>query len=199
MDASIQLLISQWAGATNLRAVVQAFLDVAHEQLEDAFAKIQQNLNLETAEGVWLDYLGERLGLPRPATTSAGAVFGFDDSGVGFDQARIRDQFDLEPLAPIADELYRRLLRARAISLLATGTIREVRSAAQKIDPSSIITDQFDNTVRIVTALTGDMTLARDVHALPKPAGVAIEVVAGGRFGFDDAGVGFDQGTMEER
>ncbi len=199
MDASVRLLISQYAGARNLRALIQAFLDVAHAEVENAMLKIQQNLNLTTAQGVWLDYLGNRLGVPRPAGTHTGPVFGFDDAGVGFEQARISDKADLEPLAPIADTLYRRILRARAIAVHAIGTINDITIAAHQIDQNSNVTDRLDKTVRIVTNLTADMTLARDVHALPKPAGITLDIVAGNRFGFDDAGVGFDQGTMEER
>ena len=83
-------------------------------------------VQIDTAEGVWLDYLGTRLGLKRPATTDPALDdrFGFDMAGLGFDQAPFRGDAANDAVYPLPDAVYRKLLRARAILLLGDGTIQ---------------------------------------------------------------------------
>ena len=50
--------------------------------------------------------------------------------------------------------------------------------------------------LRVVTSQKKNVELADRIRALPRSAGVALEVVAAGAFGYDDAGSGFDQGHM---
>ena len=51
-------------------------------------------------------------------------------------------------------------------------------------------------TVRVVTSMRSFLELADTSNALPRSAGVRIEYADRGRFGFDQAGVGFDQGPF---
>ena len=67
---------------------LQPILDGA----DTATATIERMLDIDEAEGVWLDYIGVRLGIRRPATNDPAQDerFGFDDAGEPFDQALFR-------------------------------------------------------------------------------------------------------------
>lgn len=192
--ANTGLYISQWQSAPKLRAVVDVFIEVVDEYVRSPKVELQRMLNLDTAQGVWLDYLGERLGLPRPTDVSTDEVFGFDEAGSAFDRARMSDLRALEPLAPIGDDLYRRLIRAKVFALNGFANFDDMQSSAQAVDKDAIVIDNFDMTGKVTTSLLHDMMIAHNVGALAKPAGVEIEIVPSGRFGFDEAGSAFDQG-----
>ncbi len=192
--ATTDLFISQWQNSPRLRAVADIFLDVLDEYVQRPKNEIQKMLALNTAQGVWLDHLGERLGLARPTAESSDSVFGFDESGSAFDRSRMSDVRALEPLAPIGDELYRRLIRAKIHALTGFSTIRDMQLSVAEIEHTAIVVDNHDMTGKVTTSLLADMQLADRVGALAKPAGVELEIVASGRFGFDASGRAFDQG-----
>ena len=91
VHANAGLLIQQWQQAPRMRALVDALQGVLDDHLVKPMGDMEERLRIDTAEGVWLDFIGERLMLPRPATMStAYAFFGFHGSdGVGFGQGAI--------------------------------------------------------------------------------------------------------------
>lgn len=197
LQTTADLLITQWRDKPKIRALVQIWLDVLQEEIGDPLAQIREYLSIDGAEGVWLDHVGERLGVRRPwADSTAVGTWGFDAAGTGFDQGPIEGLEPLEVQAPTGDDLYRRILKARAITLVSSGTLEEMRRAVKLIDPGGIAVDVQDMSFRVTTSCPTEVRLADQLGALPHPAGVRMEVVAGGAFGFDDAGVGFDQGYM---
>lgn len=200
MEASADLTIAQWRQSPNLRGIIEIWLGVVRDEIESAIPRIESMGRVDEAQGVWLDYLGERMGLNRPYARHAdtSAEFGFDDAGIGFDQARVSNIESLEPRPPIGDALYRRLIKARAAYDVAPGTLSGYRAAMQFIDPNAIVTDNHDMTFRVATARADDVRLADTVGALPRPVGVRMVVQTTGKFGYDDAGVGFGQGGLND-
>jgi len=179
ITASTALLLAQWEPATRLRAVIDIWLDELRTQ-DAAADRLQDMLRLETAEGAWLDRLGERVGLPRPFAVEPDAsdTFGYDDAGQAFDQARFRDAFS-EALEPIDDDLFRRCIRARIRRVTALPTIVTLTAACQDVDPTARLVDGHDKTVTVTVAderAKFDMEVARDFGALPLPALVSLTI-----------------------
>ena len=114
---SLQLLLEQWGESPNLRALLRGLLDVMQRQMVTPLTVLSRALSTDEGEGILLDWLGARLGFPRPTLPSASVrVFGFRGSdGVGFNQAPFTSRrLRLEAVEPLSDTRYRPLLRARA-------------------------------------------------------------------------------------
>ena len=93
----------------------------------------------------------------------------------------------------LPDALFRKLVKARAILDLADGTPQTFAKAVRAIDPAAIVRDNRDMTVTIRTNEQPLIELADAAGALPRTAGVLVIYQATDAFGFDQAGVGFDQ------
>lgn len=180
IQTTVDRLIQQWDGAPRLRALAQLWLDTLRSEIDEPLAALQRQRSLETAEGVFLDRLGDLLGCPRPAVAAdADDLFGFQGAGVPFDQGRLKDERGFgDPVEPIADPLYRRLLRARRNTILGDGSVQALREAAAEIDSGASVEDGLDMTVTITTAEETPMTLAVACRAVGAPAGVTLAVVA---------------------
>ena len=131
---------------------------------------------VDDAEGVWLDYLGARVGVDRPATSNPAADlrFGFDDAGRGFDQVPFRGAAASDAVFPLHDATYRAFVKARGILVLGDGTIQTFVQAIHQIDPDATVVDNRDMTVTVTTTLQEDIELADEIEALPRTAGVRI-------------------------
>ena len=198
LKTTADLLITQWRNQPRMRAVTEIWLEVVQEELLDPLNKMREYMSLERAEGVWLERLGVRLGVKRPWTTRASTapIFGFDQSGDGFDQGLMYDPDTVQPRAPIADLLYRALLYARVVTLTTPGTFPSMEAALALVDPNARVEDNNDMSFNVHTGRRADIELAARAKCLPIPAGVQMIIVDRGAFGFDQAGVGFDQGHM---
>ena len=196
--ASSELVVGQWTESPRLRALIDVVTDVIKEDIMTALETLERMRRIETAEGVWLDYLGLRFGLERPATSDPAMDnrFGFEGSAqaVGFDQAPLRGDAANDAVYPLPDIIYRRFVRARSILILGDGTSQTFAKAVKAIDPGAAVQDQRNMTIRIVTIRRAFLELADEIGALPRTAGVFLNFVDRGRFGFDLAGVPFDQG-----
>jgi len=76
----INLMLSQWLDDSNLHTqdLVRGILALVKEQVVDQLVNLENQFSLDTAEGVYLDYWGERLGLKRPV------ILGEDGDRFGF-------------------------------------------------------------------------------------------------------------------
>ena len=195
LTASPDLLIGQWADSPKLRGTVQAFVDPLENEALVAIDRLKLMREIETAEGWWLDQLGIRYGVRRPATTdpSADERFGFDDAGVGFDVAPLRGDAANDSVYPLPDIVYRLLVKARAILVTGDGTFQTFVKAVRIIDPGATVADNRDMTVRVLTNKQVLLELADSADALPRTAGVLVNFAARDAFGFDLAGKGYDQ------
>ena len=197
-DNKLALLIGQWESAPNLTALLTLLAEYFDEQVTEVINYLYQMLDINTSVGVWLDFLAARLNLVRPTVLASqySATFGFDDAGTNFGDVRIRDIASLEPLLPIDDILFRKLIWAKTISTTSVPTIPALRTAVDYFDTNAKIRDNFDMTVQIVSNIHQQIQIAHDAHTLPKPSGVKFEITDSERFGFDDAGAGFNQGII---
>ena len=193
------LLIQQWQQAPRMRALVDALQGVIDDHLIRPLADMEGRLRIDTAEGFWLDCIGERLMLPRPATDIANfASFGFHGSGgVGFDQGPFATVVEaLSPRLPVGDEFYRKLLMMRAEALLADSTVERLSGAVGHVFPGASYRDGGDMTAEVHGAYQGldsrSLLEALDIAGgLPSPAGVELsrvvwEYVVGGDCEGDD-------------
>lgn len=114
MSQYTDLITSEHRGAPKfvamVDAVTSAFAGVAvvADSLSDAF-------DLDVAEGVQLDVIGQWVGISRyAAVTITGVYFSFDTPGLGFDQGIIKGPFDpSEGLSRMDDGTYRLMIRAK--------------------------------------------------------------------------------------
>ncbi len=193
VHANAGLLIQQWQQAPRMRALVDALLGVVDDHLVKPLGEMEERLRMDIAEGVWLDFIGERLMLPRPATDIANfASFGFHGSdGVGFDQGPFSTVVEaLSPRVPVGDEFYRKLLMMRAEALLADSTVERLSDAVGHVFPGVSYRDGGDMTAEVQGAYQGldsrSLLKALDIAGgFPSPAGVELsrvvwEYVVGG-------------------
>ena len=205
IKANAGLLIQQWRRAPRMKALVEELLDVVHEHLVEPLADVEGQLRIETADGAWLDYVGERLGLARPATNLANfRFFGFDGSGaVGFEQGLFATVVEaLSPRVPVGDGYYRSLLQMRSEMLLGDGSVPRLESAASRVFPGTAYEDHGDMTAtaraQVQAAFSINLLKALDAAGgWPSPAGVSLskswEYVVGGDCESDDPPVVYGQ------
>ena len=200
LDATSDLLIGQWTLSRKLRELVEASLDRANDEVLPALDQVSLMRQIDTSEGVWLDYLGIRLGIRRPATTDPASDprFGFTGptQSRGFDQAPFSGDTENEAVYPLPDSVFSRFVKSRAVLVLGDGTVQTFTRAVKFIDPGAAVQDRRDMSVRIITSLQPILELADSSGALPRTAGVRIEYRGRNVFGYDDAGVGFDRGPF---
>ena len=182
-----------------MRAIVAEVTEALRADVLEGLRLLATMLDLDQSVGVWLDARGEQLGLPRPATTAPAMDprWGFDDAGTGFDQVPFQGEPQNDAVFPLPDAVYRQFVKARALTVRGDGTCATFVRAVRMIDPGADVQDKRNRTVRIVTDRQQLLQLADTTGALPRVAGVAITYADRGRFGFDDTGVGFDQGPFE--
>ena len=181
LGENARLLIQQWRDTPRMQALTEALLDVVDEHLVQPLAVMEDHTRMDTAEGAWLDYIGERLGIARPATNLTDyAAFGFDGSGgVGFDQGPFATVVEaLSPRVPVGDEYYRVVLRMRSRALLADGSVPSLEGVVQQDFPEASYQDGGDMTatLHITDTRTQLLALLSAIDAWPKPSGVALTV-----------------------
>ena len=185
VHANAGLLIQQWQQAPRMRALVDALQGVMDDHLVKPLGEMEERLRIDIAEGFWLDCIGERLMLPRPATDIANfASLGFHGSGgVGFDQGPFATVIEaLSPRVPVGNEYYRLLLMMRAEALLADSTVERLSDAVGHVFPGVSYRDTGDMTAEVQRAYQGldsrNILKALDgVGGLPSPAGVELSRV----------------------
>jgi hypothetical protein len=186
-----------------LKDLIDAINQIIQDELIDFAEDIEKQASILTATVIWLDLIGKRLLFPRPYVEDGTFdVFGFDDGGVGFDQAPFGGTGAAE--VPVSDETYRTLLIARGGQLLTDGTIPSMDSILQTAFGLGYYIDHGNMSLSVI--FDGDLEpvigqIIADTKLLTKPAGVRINgiyITHGESFGFDDGGVGFDQAPFVE-
>ena len=211
LEATSDLVIGQWTLSPRLRALIDVSIQRGNDDVVPALDRLELMRKIDTAEGVWLNYLGERLGIVRPATRDPAmdTRLGFSDdptstmaSGAGFDRHPLRGDAANDAVYPLGDAAFRRLVKARAILVLGDGTCQTYARAIKMVDPGADVQDRRDMSVRVVTAMRELLILADEYNALPRSAGVEVVYADRGRFGLSAndqstaAGVGYDQGPL---
>ena len=172
-----ELLIHQWRESARMQGLTQALLDVVDRHIVQPLVELEGQTRLDSADGIWLDYIGERLGLGRPATDATDyAFFGFDgSSGVGFGQGPLVSAIEaLSPRVPAGDDYYRRLLTMRAVMLLGDGSVASMEEAIGHLFPGAEYQDNLDMTATLLGVPADDnlRTVVESTDAWPSVAGV---------------------------
>ena len=168
--ATLSQLVAQWQGKPRMAAVLGVWLDVLDEEITQPRKRLLAMLNPNTAEGVWLDKLGERIGLQRPWTPSSL----FDEFTLGehgWDEAPWGRLETLEARTPVSDGEYRSIVLAGAHEVACNGTLACQLRAMKLLDPDATIVDNHDMTVTL-TIRDGILLLANRAGLLIGPAGV---------------------------
>lgn len=173
--ALADLLIGQWQQAPRLTGVV-AVLQTLQDAAVAAKDRIALMRDIDQAEGVWLDYLGLLVGVKRPGVSdpTLDERFGFDTAGETFDTAPFRGAAVNDAIYPLPDPVYRRMVKARTITVLSDGTIFSLAKAVKQVDATANVFDFRDMTVLVGTSQRRFMELADEIGALPRTAGVRI-------------------------
>ena len=181
LGENAELLIQQWRRVPRMQALMEALLGVVDDHLVKPLAEMERMTRIETAEGVWLDYIGERLEMPRPATDLGNfSFFGFHGSGgVGFDQGPFATVIEsLSPRVPVGDGYYRVVLRMRSAALLADASVPGLEGVVRQDFPEASYQDGGDMmaTLHVTDTRTQLLAVLSAIDAWPKPGGVALTV-----------------------
>ena len=180
--ALLDNLLDQWQDALRLKALLRGQRELTDDHQLRQLQEAERKRSLDEADTFWLDALGLLVGSRRPTTavTTMEDRFGFDDAGVGFDQAGFRSVNPaLAPRQPVSDACHRGLIRMRARLLRSKGTIEDYEEALDSVFLNPVITDNADFTVTVTLdeddpVTDGDLTFIR--RAIIMPAGVSITI-----------------------
>lgn len=210
---STSLLLSQWQGAPKFSGLIERFIatwqqlagsltasdqpDTPATELKPGDGDLERMLHVDTAVGVWLDYIGKRVGLDRPSVLvdQSETTFGYRDATATapFDAAPFKGALSGVGRAPLNDTEFRQMIKARGVALTSRGNISSLRRAVEFIDPEADVVDNRDMTITVLTSRSTAIRRADTYGALPRAAGVRISVTDGRGFGLDKAGDGFDR------
>ena len=128
----IAVLLSKWGPQTGTYRLARELSALAQTELIAAQQDLEQMANVETARGVWLDHIGERLGFPRPYVDDSTGKLSFVGGGdLGFDRGRL---YSVNPAlatnVPLGDDFYRSMLSARGLALRSGGSQAELEAIA---------------------------------------------------------------------
>lgn len=170
-------LLDQWRD-TEVEQILELQLAYRHQRYGGVLLELMNQYHLESAEGVWLDYLGDWIGLRRPQQPQQSRVFGFAPQDVGFNQGPFANLGGSTFLGSAHDDLYRKLLWGRTYFLLSNGSLIDHNEIVAAIfsdsDESAVWTDNFDMTATLDTR-TGIYyfyQMAKESRLLNPPAGV---------------------------
>ena len=180
----LDLVISQYAESTRLTSLLGGILEVFQAELVDPLHQLPDLAILALASGIWLDYLGERLGLTRPYRLSTDLrYFGFGDASDrgSFDEAVFRSTApDLSNQVQIGDNWYRSLLKGRALTLRLGDSVPDIeRVCAVVFDGGGYVSEDTANlaiTIHVTDSREGFVSVAENAGVLPSPAGIAISI-----------------------
>jgi hypothetical protein len=162
-----------------LKILIDEINKIIQEKLINAAIDLEKQSSILIATGIWLDKWGDRLGFKRPYTPSDSfETFGFDDAGVGFDQAPFYGGVDQN--VSIADEPYRQYLIAYGGQLLTDGTLDSLNSILRAAFGKGYYKDNGNMTVDVIIEITLEpiiTSMITTTNILPKPCGVKINSI----------------------
>jgi len=182
-------VVTQYTESRKFLATIRALL-AASAELEAVFQKIAEQADIDLAEGVNLDVIGEIVGVSRILPDSiavqffgfegqaGGDVFGEDGAlGIG---SRFRDEQEPETATSVlADPEYRLLIRAKIVKNHARGTNEDILQGLSYLfnAPRTIVEDLGGMAIGVAIGrqLTfQEKALLKVLDILPRPAGVRI-------------------------
>lgn len=181
MTLPSDILVDQYRRG-DIAELVDAIGAVIRARLAAPTAAVGENLSID-ADGVWLDYIGQRLGFARPLTAT-GEFFGFDDAGVGFDLRGFTSPAARHASrVGVGDKIYRQLLRARGVYLLGGADGETVTSILELLFERARVEDSgiLDAILHIPSDADDLLQLVVNENLdslIPRPTGVAYTMAA---------------------
>jgi hypothetical protein len=140
VDLAISRLLNQFSASPRIIDLLTTIV-TRLEEVDDLLASLATLRWLDTAEGVWLDDIGEIIGIPRffgehegPFFTYKAAYPGVDDPDLAYSGplpaaptgGRYQSVFGIENDTPLSDDDYRRWIKAKAKTTGTAGTLRDI-------------------------------------------------------------------------
>lgn len=206
-ESSLQLIENQLRESPNYIEVIRLLAE-DFDEASDIYDYIAKNINVLNARGVWLDLIGDIVGVSRVFEKEIQPVFfGFDDqpNTTGFEQARFREPDDKTTASSILnDDDYRVVIIGKIARNY--GDVSEVGIATSVLNMT-----QADNvlvyqsgpaifSVYVIGLISDNIkSILTGTDIIPRAAGVKMNLFFSGDdniFGFaDQLGIkGFDVG-----
>ena len=140
--ARIGLLIPQWTNAARMQALARGLIGLVHREIVAPLLVLERAMNPDESEGILLDWLGQRIGMPRPFVRSSDAEYwgllGTEpDAGGQLSTAPLYSvRARVEDVEPVGDRTYRLFLKARA---------RRLRGGADRQTLEAVLAILFGN------------------------------------------------------
>ena len=170
-------LLDQWRN-TEVDRILELQFAYRYKSHGGVLRGLIDSFSLKTARGVWLDRIGDWIGLERPRQPQETRVFGFAPQDIGFNQGPFSNRSGGTFLTRAEDDVYRKLLWGRTYFLLSNGSIVDHTEIVRAIfaDPgeSAQWTDNFDMTATLDTRteIYYFYQIAKESRLLDPPAGV---------------------------
>lgn len=180
---------TQYLDSQKFLAYIRALL-TASTELEDVFQTVAEQVDIDVAEGVNLDVIGEIVGISRIIPNSiAVKFFGFDgqpgadvfgEEGILGIGARFRDELESElATSVLADPEYRMLIRAKIVKNHAHGTCEDILLGLAYLFNAPLTVVEDLGGMAIGVAIGRQLTfqekaLVTGPDILPRPGGVRI-------------------------
>lgn len=185
IDDYLALVPSANADQPNFMAMVAAFVQ-PFVDIQNAFAAMPGQFDLDDAIGAQLDAVGVRVGLSRDLSVPiTGVYFALDTAGVGLDQGVLLGPFDpIDGLTSIDDDTYRLFLRIKIQANYWDGSFGQLQMILGAIAGSGTFIfaqDNFDMTYTIgVAGIVPSalfVALLRQTNNWLRPAAVAVNLI----------------------
>ena len=187
------------------------------QDIENALLSLKEISDIDLAQGVQLDVIGDIVGVSRYIPNAVLLpFFGFDDTAGGYVfgeeenpalGARFRDEDEpYTATSVMGDPEFRLLIRAKIVKNHAIGTNEDILAGMAYIFQGTlnVVEDNGGMAIRIAVGRNLSLieqTLVRQLDLLPRPNGVQISSLvsfqANQFFGFDDqtGALGFDDAS----
>lgn len=168
------LLITQYLESSKLKSIVNGFNSIMQQNQLKPLCDFEKGLAIDNAFGWLLNRLGANFGFKRPAIPSpANLYFGYNDNGTNYDQAPFY-YGTKEPLVPVGDVLYKKLLKIWIRGLFYDGSVYQANQILTDVFGAGWISDNEDQTASINLVNVDEYTAKAVIitNVIPKVAGV---------------------------
>lgn len=175
-------IISQYRGQLKFQAWIDILPAIANRSLESALQTIYNSYNVDLASDELLDVIGRIVGITRPILrTTATDVFGYEgnDSYTPYNVAPYIGSGDLNIDAPLNNDLYRKLIKAKIARNISDGTYDSIILLTEFILGFAVtaLVDNGDMTFRLGFERepdNGTAYLINNFDIIPRPQGVQL-------------------------
>lgn len=206
-ESSLQLIENQLRESPNYIEVIRLLAE-DFDEASDIYDYIAKNINVLNARGVWLDLIGDIVGVSRVFEKEIQPVFfGFDDqpNTTGFGQARFRELDDKTTASSVLnDDDYRVVIIGKIArnygDVSEVGVATSVLNMTQADNVLVYQSDPATFSVYVIGLISDNIkSILNGTDIIPRAAGVKMNLFFSGDdniFGFaDQLGIkGFDVG-----